>query len=56
MTDETSEPEVISDDELERQQGEPLPDRAAMSIITPGFERPVPLEDAPGSIEPPTMA
>jgi hypothetical protein len=30
----------VSEDELERQQGEPLPDREAMSIIQP---EPIPL-------------
>lgn len=27
--------EILNDEELERQQGEPLPDREVMSLITP---------------------
>jgi hypothetical protein len=32
----------LSDDELEQQDGGPLPDREAMSIVTPGPD-PIPL-------------
>ena len=34
----------IQPDELSEEDGELLPDREAMSIVTPGFERPVPLD------------
>jgi hypothetical protein len=37
----------VSGEELEQQEGRPLPDREAMSLITPlpGYDQPVPLED-----------
>jgi hypothetical protein len=31
------EPEEIEDSELEQQDGEPLPDREAMSVVNPPF-------------------
>jgi hypothetical protein len=42
----------LTDEELEAQAGEELPDREAMSIITPGFDRPVPI-DGPFNPDPP---
>jgi hypothetical protein len=36
--------DTIPPDELDGEDAELLPDRQAMSIITPGFERPVPLD------------
>ena len=36
--------EQVEPDELEEQDAELLPDREAMSIITPGYEQPVPPE------------
>jgi hypothetical protein len=42
MTDETR--TDLTEEELEAQRAEQLPDRQAMSIITPGFDRPVPLD------------
>jgi hypothetical protein len=42
MTDEPN--EQVEPDEVEEQEGELLPDREAMSIITPGYEQPVPPE------------
>jgi hypothetical protein len=47
MTDDTG-TEPLTEEELEDQDAEQLPDREAMSIITPGFERPVPLDGIPG--------
>ena len=47
MTDKTRTPEDVTDEELEDQRAEELPDRQAMSILTPGFERPVPLDGIP---------
>jgi len=35
MSDERKPEEELTPEELERQQGEPLPERAAMSIIDP---------------------
>jgi hypothetical protein len=35
MSDERKAEEALTPEELERQQGEPLPERAAMSIIDP---------------------
>jgi len=43
----TPRPRGLSEEELRKQKGEPLPDREAMSIVTPGFERPMPLEPLP---------
>ena len=42
MTDEPK--KQIEPDELDEQEVELLPDREAMSIITPGFEQPVPVD------------
>jgi hypothetical protein len=52
MTDETR--TDLTDEELEAQQAEPLPDREAMSIVTPGFERPVPIDQI--DIAPPPLS
>ena len=54
MTDETPNPEDLTEEELAAQRGEELPDRQAMSIVTPGFERPVPL-DGVDAISPPPL-
>ena len=35
MTDDPKQPEELGDKELEEQDGEPLPDREAMSVISP---------------------
>jgi hypothetical protein len=35
----------LSDKELEDQEGRPLPDREAMSLITPNPEMPVPVDE-----------
>ena len=43
MSDEQS-PDTLTEDELAAQEAEQLPDREAMSIIYPGFDRPVPLD------------
>jgi len=41
----TDEPRTdLTEEELEAQRAEQLPDRQAMSIITPGLDRPVPLD------------
>jgi hypothetical protein len=45
-------PEELTEEELERADGEPLPDREAMSVIIRGVE-PLPLPVIP---EPPTEA
>lgn len=47
MADNTPKPDEVTEEELETHRGEELPDRQAMSIITPGFERPVPLDGIP---------
>lgn len=47
MADPTPKPDEVTDDELEAHRGEELPDRQAMSIISPGIERPVPLDGIP---------
>jgi hypothetical protein len=52
VTDETTQPDEITEDELDDQSGEPLPDREAMSIIS--LERPLPL-DSP-DLSPPPLA
>ena len=49
MADETTAPEELTDEELEAQRAEPLPDREVMSIITPGIDRPVPLDEGIGA-------
>jgi hypothetical protein len=43
----------IEQEDLEAEEAELLPDREAMSVITPGVERPVPLDHM---IEPPPLA
>lgn len=43
-------PEALPDEDLEGADGEPLPDREMMSIIS--YERPVPF-DAPEPVDPP---
>ena len=45
MTEREHDP--IEPQELEEENGELLPDREAMSIITPGFDMPNPVEDLP---------
>ena len=56
MTDETRTPEALSDEELEAQGGEALPDREAMSLIDPsGGAAPIPIGadyDAPPNPDP----
>jgi len=47
VADKTPKPDEVTEEELETHRGEELPDRQAMSIITPGFERPVPLDGIP---------
>jgi hypothetical protein len=42
----------IEQEDLEAEEAELLPDREAMSVITPGVERPVPLDY---NIEPPPL-
>ena len=42
----------IEQDELEAEEADLLPDREAMSVITPGFERPVPLDP---DLQPPPL-
>jgi hypothetical protein len=44
VADSTSKPEEVTEEELEAQRAAELPDRQAMSIITSGVERPVPLD------------
>lgn len=44
MTDETPTPEELTEEELAAQRAEGLPDRAAMSIVTPLPDRPLPLD------------
>ncbi len=51
MTDEN--PTELTEDELEAQRAEQLPDRQAMSIIA-GPERPIPL-DGLDSMDPPPL-
>ena len=53
MTDETPNPEDLTEEELAAQRGEELPDRQAMSIIA-GPERPVPLDFT--EMDPPPLA
>ena len=45
MTEHEHEP--LEPEELERENGELLPEREAMSIITPGFELPNPVDELP---------
>ena len=52
MTQENPNPEDLTEEELEAQSAEELPDRQAMSIITPGVERPVPLDPDIATIAP----
>ena len=47
MTDETPTPNGLTDEELEAQRAEPLPDREAMTLIDGGFGRPMPLDGLP---------
>ena len=44
MSDDTPRPEDLTEEELAAQRAEELPDRQAMSIVTPGIERPMPLD------------
>ena len=49
--DRKAERDELSDEELEAQRGEPLPDREVMTVIAPdgssvpGFEMPSPIDD-----------
>jgi hypothetical protein len=52
MTQENPNPEDLTEEELEAQSAEELPDRQAMSIITPGVERPAPLDPDIATIAP----
>jgi hypothetical protein len=52
VTDKTPNPDPVTDEEIEAHRGEALPDRQAMSIITPGVERPVPLDADIATIAP----
>jgi hypothetical protein len=52
VTDETTEPQDFTEEELAEQRGEALPDRQAMSIVTTQLERPIPL-DGPDLAPPP---
>ena len=50
MSRERAEREELTPEELEEQEGEPLPERAAMSIVVPGHGMqplPLPLPEAP---------
>jgi hypothetical protein len=47
LADPTPESDEVTEEELEAHRGEELPDRQAMSIISPSLERPVPLEGIP---------
>jgi hypothetical protein len=38
----TQENDSLTDEELERADGELLPDREVMSVVTPGFDDPLP--------------
>jgi hypothetical protein len=38
-----TEPE-LTEEEVEQSEGEPLPDRESMFVISPGFEEPVPVD------------
>jgi hypothetical protein len=51
VTDETPD---LTEEELAAQRAEQLPDRQAMSLVTPGFERPIPL-DGIDSMDPPPL-
>jgi hypothetical protein len=44
--------ERIEQEDLEGEKGELLPDREAMSILTPGLERPLPLDP---DLQPPPL-
>jgi hypothetical protein len=46
MTDEKK-TESLTDEELERQEGEQVPDREVMSVISPTPDRPLPLDQPP---------
>ena len=41
MTEETRRPEELSDEELQQQQGEELPDREAMSLVNANVAIPI---------------
>ena len=56
MTDETTQPENLTEEELEAQKAEELPDRQAMMIITPGVDRPVPIDGTEEIGPPPQTA
>jgi len=45
MADEPRNDEELSEEELEAQKGEQLPDREVMSILHPDPMRPVPIDD-----------
>jgi hypothetical protein len=47
VTDQTPEPDDLTEEEIEANRGEELPDRQAMMIVTPGFERPIPVDGVP---------
>jgi hypothetical protein len=48
-----SEEPKLDREELEIEEAELLPSREAMSIITPGFDRPVPIDQT--DVLPPTV-
>jgi hypothetical protein len=52
MTEQNPNPENLTEEELEAQRAEKLPDRQAMSVITSGIERPVPLDGDIATIAP----
>jgi hypothetical protein len=54
MTDETPNADSLTEEELAAQSAEELPDRQAMSLVTPGLERPIPLDIT--DIEPPPLS
>jgi hypothetical protein len=44
MAEEPRNTEELSEEELEEQEGEQLPDREVMSILNPDLGRPVPMD------------
>jgi len=47
MSEHESEPHGLTEDELDAQDGEPLPAREAMSVVEPTIGRLPPLDDVP---------
>ena len=47
-----TEPE-LTEEELEQNEGEPLPDRETMFVISPGYDQPVPVNPLIGPEEVP---